>query len=308
MKNDKNPYPLSVWLALAAVYVIWGSTYLAIRFAIETIPPFLMAGARFVVSGLLLYGFMRWKGEARPKPIHWRSAAFIGFFLILVANGGVSWAELRVPSGITALLVGIVPLWMALLQWMWKKEAQPGWKVWTGVALGTLGITLLVFSKGDQGSGPVEPFAALFLVGTSLAWSFGSLYARSAPLPSSALLATSMEMITGGAMQLGAGILFGEAAHFHLSQMTALSLGSWAYLTLIGSLVGFTSYIWVLQKSTPALASTYAFVNPVIAVFLGWLLAGEVLTPSLFVAAGFIVAAVVLITLAPRMPKKRSKH
>jgi drug/metabolite transporter (DMT)-like permease len=304
MRNQKTGYPFSVWAALVAVYVIWGSTYLAIRFAIETIPPFLMAGTRFLTAGLLLYGFMRLKGVPRPQAVHWKSAVIVGFFLILVANGGVSWAERKVPSGIAALLVGTVPLWIALLQWVWKGESRPGWKIWAGIGLGLVGIILLVFAKGTSGETPADLFSALLLVGTSLAWAFGSLYARSCPLPSSALLATAMEMITGGILQLVLGLFLGEPTQFSWSALSSQSLHSWIYLTFIGSLVGFTSYIWVLQKATPALASTYAFVNPVIAVFLGWLLAKETLTPSIFIATALIVGAVVLITRVSKAPKK----
>lgn len=300
MKSQKTDYPLNVWLALACVYVVWGSTYLAIRFAIATIPPFLMAGTRFLSSGLLLYFLMRWKGEKRPLFGHWRSTAVISFFLIVVANGGVSWVEQKVPSGITALLVGTVPLWMVILEWAGKGGQRPRLSTWCGIFLGMLGIILLVFFRKNPGELQVNPWGAVCLVFTSLAWAYGSLYTRSASLPSSALLATSMEMITGGVMQLFVGLALGETAQFHIAQMTTSSIEAWVYLTLIGSLVGFTSYIWVLQKSTPELASTYAFVNPVIAVFLGWLLAGESLTPSLFLSAVLIVIAVVLITLKPK--------
>lgn len=299
MKNRPISHPLNVWIALILVYLIWGSTYLAIRFAIASIPPFLMAGMRFLISGIFLYLFMRWKGEKRPSLSHWKSAVIIGFFLILVANGGVSWAEQKVSSGMAALLVGTVPLWMVFLEWLLKKGTRPGISSWIGVLLGFSGIALLVFSKAGSGNLETSPLWALLLVATSAAWSYGSLYARSAPLPASPLLATSLEMITGGVLQLITGFLLGEPAHFHLSQITLSSGEAWIYLTFIGSLVGFTSYIWVLQKSTPELASTYAFVNPVIAVFLGWLLAGEALTPSLFVATALIVAAVILITLSP---------
>ena len=289
---------------MGSVYVVWGSTYLGIRFAIETIPPFFMAGTRFITAGLLLYVFSRLTGASRPTWVHWKSTAHISFFLLVVANGGVSWAEQRVSSGVTALLVGTVPLWIALLQWVWKGGERPGWKIWVGIGLGLSGIVLLVFSKGEVGASPVETWGSLLLVGTSLAWAYGSLYARTAALPSSALLATAMEMLTGGVMQMGVGFLLGEESQFHFSNITLHSGGAWVYLTLIGSLVGFTSYIWVLQKATPALASTYAFVNPVIAVFLGWLLAGESVTPPVCLAAGLIVGAVVLITMGSGTPKK----
>lgn len=300
MQSSKTKYPPSVWLALACVYVVWGSTYLAIRFAIATIPPFFMAGARFLASGLILYSFMRWRGVPRPRFAHWKSAAVIGFFLLLVGNGGVSWAEQKVPSGMTALLVSTVPFWMVLLEWLWKKGPRPAVKVWAGLALGFAGVALLVLSKPGNGHFAADPLWVLLLMATSLGWSYGSLYSRSAALPPSPLLSTAMEMVTGGLYLLGMGFLTGEAGSFHFSALSASSLNAWLYLTWIGSLVGFTSYIWVLQKSTPDLASTYAFVNPVIAVFLGWLLAGETLSPALFLAASLIVAAVVLITLSPR--------
>lgn len=306
MKSQKTFFLPSVWIALALVYLIWGSTYLAIRFAIQTIPPFFMAGTRFITSGVILWGLVVLHALATSKKLpstnwrHWKSAVVIGFFLLVVGNGGVCWAEQKVPSGMTALLVGTVPLWMVLLEWSRKKGAKPGPRLWAGVFLGFTGIAVLVLLRPQGGSLKVDPFWALLLVFTSLAWSWGSLYARSAALPSSALLATAMEMIAGGLQQLAAGFLLGEQNSLHFSQFTTSSVEAWLYLTLIGSLVGFTSYIWVLQKSTPDLASTYAFVNPVIAVFLGWFWAGEPLTPSLFLAAALIVTAVVLITLAPR--------
>jgi drug/metabolite transporter (DMT)-like permease len=309
VESQKKSYPASVWLALASVYLVWGSTYLAIHFAIATIPPFLMAGTRFLVAGLLLYFWARWRGEKRPQPRHWRSTAIIGFFLIVVANGGVSWVEQKVPSGIAALLVGTVPLWIVILEWAGKGGERPRLITWCGIFLGMLGIVLLVFSRKGPQELPADPWAEACLIFTSLAWAYGSLYARSAALPPSALLATSMEMITGGALQLLVGFGLGETRQFHLAQMTSSSIEALVYLTLIGSLVGFTSYIWVLQKSTPELASTYAFVNPVIAVFLGWLWAGESLTPFLFLSAGLIVAAVVLITLRPsKNPIEPPRH
>lgn len=302
MQSQKPPYPPSVWIALALVYVVWGSTYLAIRIAVQTFPPFFMAGARFLISGIILYGWMRLRGTPRPSGAHWKSAAIIGFFLLAAANGGVSWAEQRVPSGMTALLVATVPLWMVLLEWVWKKGDRPGPGVWAGLFLGFAGITVLVFSRPGSDSLRVDPLWALLLVSTSLSWSYGSLYARSARLPPSVFLSTSMEMIAGGLLLLGGGFLSGEGREFHFSSLSAHSLGAWLYLSLVGSLVGFTSYIWVLQKATPDLASTYAFVNPVIAVFLGWLVAGEPLTPPLFLAAGLIVSAVVLITRVSKKP------
>ena len=304
MKTRNQSYPSGVWAALAAVYIIWGSTYLAIRFAIETITPFFMAGSRFVASGLLLYVFACWRGAARPTAVHWRSAAIVGFFLIFIGNGGVTWAEQRVPSVIVALLVGTVPLWITVLCWLGKGRSKPDWRQWIGIALGMAGIGLLVVSRDGLGAGSSDLWIWFLLVGTSLAWSYGSLYARSAPMPRSALMGIAMEMVIGGALQLATGFFLMEAGQFHWSAITLSSMEAWVYLTFIGSLAGFTSYIWVLQKATPALASTYAFVNPIIAVFLGWLLADESLTPSLIGAGALIVTSVVLIVLAQKNGQK----
>ncbi len=311
MKTQKQSYPFSVWLALASVYLIWGSTYLAIRFAVDSIPPYFMAGTRFLISGAVLYACVRFFGAARPTMVHWRSTAVIGFLLITLANGAVSWAEQKVPSGIACLLVATVPLWMVLLNWLWKKNERPGILLSAGLAMGFLGTAWLAFFCGGvsqtfaaAGVDAARPWRVMALVGSSVIWAAGSLTARSLTLPKSGLLSAAMEMIWGGLFQLALSGLLGEWSQVDFHRFTPSSEWSWLYLTLIGSLVGFTSYIWVLQKSTPALASTYAFVNPVIAVLLGWLLAGEAVTLPVFAAAGLIVAGVVLITLAPRGKKK----
>lgn len=289
-----------VWLALGLVYVVWGSTYLAIGFAIKTLPPFLMAGARFTVSGAILLVFLLLQGIPWPPLRHWRSAGIVGFLLLTVANGGVCWVERWVPSGVTALLVGTVPLWIALLMALGPQGQKPSFSIWAGISLGFLGILLLVLTKPGGTGAPVNPWGALGLVGTSLVWAIGSLYSRKADLPASPLMGTALEMILGGFFQLVVALLLGEFGQFHPALVSAGSWEAWVYLTLIGSLVGFTSYIWVLQRATPELASTYAFVNPIIAVFLGWLLAGETLTGSLFLAAGSIVGAVVLVAWGSR--------
>jgi drug/metabolite transporter (DMT)-like permease len=289
-----------VWLALGLVYVVWGSTYLAIRFAIGTLPPFGMAGGRFLVSGSLLFFFLILKGVPIPTLPQWKVAGIVGFLLLTVANGGVCWVERWVPSGITALLVGTVPLWIAFILALGPKGSKPAWTTWAGIFLGSLGILLLVLTKPGEGGSEVNLWGALGLVGTSLVWAIGSLYARKANMPSSPLMGTALQMILGGVGQLMISFMLGEFRQFHLSQVSSASWEAWVYLTLVGSLVGFTSYIWVLKKATPELASTYAFVNPIIAVFLGWLLAGETLTGSLFLAAGFIVGAVGLVAWGSR--------
>jgi drug/metabolite transporter (DMT)-like permease len=291
-----------VWVALAAVYLIWGSTYLAIHYAIETLPPLLMAGVRFLIAGTILYGWARWRGAARPTLRHWRSTAVVGALLLLGGNGGVVWAQKTVPSGLAALMVAIVPLWMVGISALRKGGERPGLRTWLGIGLGLCGVVIL-FGGGlaaDRG----YLLGGLLLLGASLAWSFGSIWSKTAALPESPLLATGMEMLCGGALLFVAGLLAKESG-FDWQQVSAKSLWATAYLIVFGSLIGFTAYIWLLRSTTAALASTYAFVNPVVAVFLGWLLAGEAVTPRTLLAAAVIVTGVVVITLG-RAHEKRA--
>lgn len=290
-----------VALAFAAVYVLWGSTYLAIRFGVETIPPFLMAGTRHLTAGLLLYVWMRSRGTPRPSAKHWGSAAIIGGLMLLGGNGLVTWAEQRVPSGLAALIVASVPIWMAVFDGL-EKRARPGAAVIAGLLLGLSGIALLVAPGRFAGNGHVDPLGALALLTASLCWSFGSLYSRRATLPASTFTATGMEMIAGGAWLWIAGLLFGEGSRLHLSAISTRSAVSLGYLVVFGSLIGFTAYVWLLKVTTPARVSTYAYVNPIVAVVLGTLFAGEVITARIAIAALVIVGAVALIITSRARP------
>jgi drug/metabolite transporter (DMT)-like permease len=285
-----------VIVAFAAVYVIWGSTYLGIRLAIDSIPPLLMAGCRFVLAGLILYGVMRLRGAAKPAVSQWKSAAIIGGLLLLVGNGGVSWAQQTVPSGIAALVVAAVPLWIMLVDWLRPQGSRPKTIVWLGLAAGFAGVALIVAGKNQLGNRLVDPAGAAALVLATVAWAFGSVYSRHARKCESALLAVAMQMIAGGALQLIAGVALGETNRLNFAQITPTSAWAFVYLTLIGSLVGFTAYVWLLQVSTPARVSTYAYVNPLIAVFLGHLVLHEAVPKTVALAGALILAAVVLIT------------
>lgn len=293
--------------AFAAVYLIWGSTYLAIRLAIETIPPFLMAGIRFLIAGAILYAWARWRGTPPPLRTHWLAATIVGGLLLVGGNGGVVWAEQRVPSGLTALLIATVPLWMAFLNWLRPGGVKPSNGVIAGLLLGFIGITLLVGPGELAGGHHVDSLGAAVLIMASLSWAAGSLYSRRAQLPASPLLTTGMEMLAGGALLLIAGSLADEWARFELSALSVRSSLALTYLIVFGALVGFTAYIWLLRVSTPAQASTYAYVNPVVAIFLGWALAGEPLTARTLLAAAIIVAAVVVIT-TQRVPSDKGKE
>jgi drug/metabolite transporter (DMT)-like permease len=291
--------------AFGAVYVIWGSTYLAIRFAIETLPPFLMAAVRFITAGVVLYAWARLRGTARPTREQWISSIIVGLLLLLGGNGGVVWAEQHVPSGVAALLVAVVPAWMVLLDWLRPGGTRPGNQVVAGLALGFAGVALLAGPGSLMGGQPIHPAGAGVLVLASLSWAIGSIYSRHAKRPSTATIATAMQMTAGGVGLLLAGLLAGEAASFEPTAVSARSILAVLYLIVFGSFIGFTAYAWLLRATTPARVSTYAYVNPVVAVLLGWALAGEALTGRMLVAAAVIVTGVALITLA-RKPEPES--
>ena len=284
--------------AFAAVYVIWGSTYLAIRYAIETLPPFLMAGARFLIAGSLVCLWVAWRERApRPTAAQWGQSAIVGAFLLLGGNGAVVWAEQRVASGVAALLVATLALWMVLLEWIRPNGTRPTLPVIGGVLLGLAGVGVLVGPQQLVGGGAVDSAGALALIAGSLSWAIGSLASRSPRMPRSVMLGTGMQMLAGGAMLAAAGLLNGEAATVRWSAMSTESVAAFAYLVVFGSLVGFTAYIWLLGHVSAASASTYAYVNPVVAVLLGWAIAGEEVGARTLVAGGVIVLAVVLITV-----------
>jgi len=284
-------------IAFAAVYIIWGSTYLAIRWAIETMPTFLMAGVRFLVAGAVLYIWGRWRGAPRPTLANWRDAAIIGGLLLLGGNGGVVWAEQYVASGLTALLVATEPLWVILLDWARPGGTRPTAGELLGLVLGFGGVVLLI-GPTSVGGAHVDPVGGLVLIGATLSWAVGSLYSRGAKLPRAPFLTTGMNMLAGGALLTLVGTMSGQ---WGAVDVVAMSLKSWLallYLTVFGAIVGFTAYLWILREATLATASTYAYVNPVVAVFLGWALAGEAITPRIVAAAAVIVGSVVIITLA----------
>lgn len=304
-KSD-TPSSFAVWSAMSSVYLIWGSTYLAIRFAIETLPPFLMAGTRFLIAGGLLYLLRRCLGDQAPLWKEWRSATFIGLFLLLGGNGGVVWAQQYVISGMTALLVGTAPLWMVLIDLLHPSGRRPNRRAVSGLFLGFMGISLLIgqgqlFQKGAQ----IDFVGAFVLIGASLSWAIGSLYSRQACLPSSPLLWTAMEMLAGGAGLFLLGMMTGEHEKVNLSSVSFRSFAGFTYLILFGSWIGLTSYTWLLRNAPTPLVSTYAYVNPVVAVLLGHLIAGEPVTIYTVIAAAIIICSVALISVSQQALFKR---
>jgi drug/metabolite transporter (DMT)-like permease len=281
--------------AFAAIYLIWGSTYLAIRVAVETLPPFTMAGVRFLVAGGLLYGWLAFKGRARATPRQWLDHTIIGALLLVGGNGVVVWAEQKIPSGITTLILSISPLFMVLLDWALPQGIRPTWATFAGLALGFGGLVLLL-GGGIPGGVPLDPWRCAGLLVSCVAWSSGSLYARHLRNPVEPMTAATLQMLLGGALLLLVGVARGETAGFHLADLTQRSVVAWSYLVVAGSLIAFPAYVYLLKHSTPARVSTYAYVNPMVAVFLGWLILGEPVSRRTLVASVIIIGAVAIIT------------
>ncbi len=287
-----------IWVALAVVYVVWGSTYLGIDLAVRTIPPFLMAAARFLVAGGLLYAWAIRRGDLadRPTARHWLSAFLVAAPMLAVGNAAVGWAEQTIDTGTASLIIASVPLWMALLDRVFYAQRLAR-AIVLGLVIGFAGVGLLVAPGGAGGAGSRAPFVLVF---SSLAWAIGSLYSRRAPQPQRPLVSAAMQMLAGGVMLTVVAAAGGELGRVHPS---AISLESWlglAYLVVAGSLLGFTAYMWLLRVAPTSLVGTYAYVNPVVAVLLGTVLLGESLSWRTLVGGGIIVASVALIVRAPR--------
>lgn len=292
-----------IWLAFAAVYVIWGSTYLAIHFAIETIPPFFMAGGRYLVSGGALYALASARGVARPEPRHWLSAALIGMLLLFGGNGGVVWAIQSVPTGIASIVIATVPLWMVVFHWIAHRD-RPHPFVFAGLALAFIGTWYLAEPPDGRG---VDPIGFAVLLAAAMSWAFGSVISRHLPTHESPLLTVGMQMVTGGAVLVAAGFVAGEAPRFQPSQISAGSAAAFVYLVVFGSFLGFTAYIWLLRVAPVSRVATYAYVNPLVAVFLGWAFAGETVTWSTLSAGALILCGVVLLQVFGGGTKKTAE-
>ena len=283
-------------LAFAAIYVIWGSTYLAIRIAIETIPPFTMAAVRFLTAGAVLYPWARYVRKApAPTPEQWRNTALLGALLLTVGNGAVVWAEQWVPSGLVALLVGMLPLWMVLVDWLWGSGRRPGALLIAGLVWGLFGVGLLA-GGGFGSESPLALVGVLVVMVGEVAWAYGSIRARTIALPSRMPLSIAMQMLWGGLLLLVVGIVAGEPGRIDFAAISTRSIVATAYLAVFGSLIAFSAFLWLNSVVSPARVSTYAYVNPVVALLLGWGFAGEPLTGRTVLAAAVILSAVVLIT------------
>jgi len=294
---------IRIIIAFAALYLIWGSTYLGIRFAIETIPPFLMAGTRFLLAGLIMYAIAWSQGMVKSSWANWRTSLIIGACLLLGGNGGVTISEKYIDSGLAAVIVAIVPIYIVVLGWVSGMAPRPTPIVWLGLVGGFVGVGILLgpslrFSSNDA-HGPAIGMSIL-LVSTFL-WSAGSLYSRVAKHAASPFLTAAQQMMCGGMLLLLTGALTGELRRFHPGWVSILSLASFAYLIVIGAVVGYTAYIWLLRHCDPAKVATYAYVNPIVAVLLGAAFAGETLTMRTVMAAGLIIGSVAMVITAQQL-------
>lgn len=292
----------------AAIYVVWGSTYIAIRLLADTLPPFTMVGLRFLIAGALVYGWVYTRPVERATARQWRSASLAGLFLIFFGTGAVVWAVQHVDSGLVALLVGMEPLWMAVLIWVLPfardREHRPTLGTFAVLALGFSGAAILAAPTEVLGA-PIHLPSVLVVAFGCISWAGGSLWLRQADMPESSWESTAIQMLVGGAALSAYGLAIGEWGAFDPSAVSLTSLLAFAYLVVFGSLVAFSAYAWLIQHAEPTLVATHAYVNPVVAVFLGWWLADEAITTRTVLASVLIVGSVVLMTTEEGRRKRR---
>lgn len=303
--TQKEPSKLLIIAAFAAIYLIWGSTYIAMLIAIKDIPPMLMAGARFIIAGLLLLGFSLARGESTPGLRSLGKISFSGILMLCVGTGSVAWVEQYISSGLAAIIVATVPLWFVLLdKHQWKFNFSNKWII-TGLLIGFAGVLTLVADKqsvnlsGDK----MKLISLLVLLGGTISWSIGSLYSKYKAVEGSATMKAAIQMIAAGFACAVLGLLSGEHRHLDLYAVSWNSILAMLYLITIGSLIGYMAYVWLLSVRPPALVGTYAYVNPVVAVFLGWLIASEQISNQQLIALAVILSGVILVTLSN--PKKQ---
>jgi drug/metabolite transporter (DMT)-like permease len=299
-----TPRRIKVIIAFAALYVIWGSTYLAIFFAIQSIPPFLMAGGRFLLAGLILFAIARSQTPGRSTWRDWRISFVIGAFLLLGGNGGVTISEKFIETGLASLIVATVPIYMTLLGWLVGMTPRPSGITWIGLAGGFLGVSILLGPELRLSGGSRAAIGMSILLVTSFIWSAGSIFSRAVKQVTAPLFAAAQQMVCGGLLLMLVGLLVGELKDFHPEKITALSLGAFAYLVLVGAIIGYTAYFWLLRNCEPGKVATYAYINPVVAVLLGALFAHEVVTLRTLLAAVLIIGSVALIITVQQLKSK----
>lgn len=285
--------------AYASTWLIWGSTYLAIKWAVETLPPFLTVALRSLAAGAILLAWAALRGDVRPSRAQWRAAALAGAMYFLVGHGLLFWAEQHVASGPAALMIATEHFWVVLIAWMLPGGQAPSRRAAAGIAIGLVGVGMLTLGGGGEGG--VEPLGAIVLLLSAAGWASGSLYFSGERRPASPLYASAMPLVMGGALLMGVSAAAGETARVRAADFTPLAIASLLYLVVFGSVIAFTAFTWLVDADSPSRAGSYAYVNPFVAVVLGWAVAGEALTPRMLAAGAAIVLAVVLIVRGTRM-------
>ena len=288
--------------AFFCVFVVWGTNFLAIRYMVETIPPLMAMGVRSVIAGIILYGWGRVRGGTRPDAAEWKAAALVGAFFFLGAHGTLAWGQTRVPSGIAALIMATIPVWLVVVDWLGARGKRPGSGVWLGLACGVAGLVVLTDPRTIQGTGSLAGF--LVLVASPPCWAIGSIIARGQPKNQPLTMITGMQLIAGGTLLVGASLMLGEFRGFDVTAVSARSLTALGYTILFGSVLTLTAYLWVLNEVSAAVVGTYAFLNPMIAVAMGWAFAGELVTPRVAVAGALILLGVGIIFFTNQVARR----
>lgn len=283
-------------LAFAGIYLVWGSTYLAIKFAIDTMPPFMMASTRFLTAGLLLFAVMMLMGRKRPEWKHWMSATVLGTLLLAASNGGVVLATKHISTGMISLLIAMVPVYIAILEWLEDRTQKIQPKKIFGLLLGTLGICTLIGPESLLANSTLDWFGVAAVMLGSVSWSVGTIYSRRAHKPASLMVGIAMQMICGGLVLALTSLIMGEHTQINTLNVSLKSALAVCYLIVFGSIIGYSSFLWLLNHVSPSKVSTYAYVNPIVAIFLGWAFAGENITPQTMLAGSIILLSVWLIT------------
>ena len=300
MDAASQPRAWKVLLAFAIIYFVWGSTFLAIRVGVREVPPFLLAGMRFVVAGIVLYGWMRARGTPNPTTREWGAASFLAILIFVLDYGLLFWAERRVPSGIAAVMMATIPVFMSLGEIVFLRTQRLTLRLGLALLLGIAGVTILVGHAMGLGEAPIDTAGACALIVAAISWSVAATFSRKMPLPEAKAMSSGAQMLAGGVLLTVTAALLGELRGFHVQ---AVSRGAWlalAYLIVAGSIVGFTAYVWLIHHESPTKVGTYAYVNPVVAVLVGYFLGGEAIGPRTIVGTALVLVSVVVITTTPK--------
>ena len=299
MDNQMRPTRWKTLLAFATIYLVWGSTYLAIRVGVREVPPFLLAAIRFLVAGSVLYGWMILRGERSPGGRQWISAFSLAILIFVLDYGLVFWAEQRVPSGVTAVMMATTPAFMSLSEIIFLRTQRLTLRLGTALLIGISGVAVLVSPSLSLSGQPIDPAGAVALIIASMSWSISSALTRKVPLPPSKVMSSGAQMLAGGVLLAVTAVSLGELRDFHPSTVSPGAWFSLLYLIVPGSIIAFTAYVWLIHHESPTKVGTYAYVNPVIAVLVGYLLGGEALALRTILGTAFVVISVLVITTTP---------